>query len=110
MRHVLIPCSIKLRPMKLPSKIKNFCCIILFTSMFSVTLFAADNAALEKRIDELSQELATLKLQIQQQNQQSQAGVPAKTISENKAGVANANLVGASATETKDTTLGGYGE
>ena len=93
------------------SSIKIHCCchIILLTGLLCTPLFAADNAALEKRIDELSQELAALKLQVQQQNEQPQAGHPIKTASETKTAT-DANLAGAEVSETKDTTIGGYGE
>jgi len=67
-----------------PPKITQGLRLIMLTCVLCTPTFAADNAALEKRIDELSQELAALKLQVQQQSDSHQATAPVKTTGETK--------------------------
>ncbi len=81
----------------------------MLTCVLCTPTFAADNAALEKRIDELSQELAALKLQVQQQGDSHPATVSVKTAGETKT-VTDVSSTAVPAPETKDTTIGGYGE
>ncbi len=83
--------------------------LALLSCIFGSSLFAADNAALEKRIDELSRELAVLKAQIQQQNQSNQVAATA-TITHEAKPTTNANSTMATSPEAEATNIGGYGE
>ncbi len=84
--------------------------LTVLTCVFSLPMFAADNAALEKRIDELTRELAALKLQVQQQAESRQLAAPVKTTGETKTATDISSAAAAPAPEAKDTTIGGYGE
>ena len=83
---------------------------LLMLGFLCSSAVAADTAALEKRIDELSRELAALKLQVQQQEISRQAAnTSAKTTTPAEA-TSDVNSASVSAPETSDTSIGGYGE
>ena len=95
--------------MKFKKQINGLQVIMMIAGLFSSPIFAADNAELERRIDQLSQELASLKLQFQQQKEQSQPTVAAKPSADTKP-VTTTRLADSTVPEIKDTTIGGYGE
>jgi hypothetical protein len=76
--------------------------MLSLAGLLAVPLVAADIASLEKRIDDLSRELAALKQLVQQQN-------AAKSVGDAGHPAAPEPTV-ASEPEPKDTTIGGYGE
>ncbi len=82
--------------------------ILALTCVFGPPLFAVDNAALEKRIDELTRELAALKLQVQQQAAAQQSPVTPASPDQNKTPVPD--MGSPSADAGRQTTIGGYGE
>jgi len=71
-------------------------------------LFAADTAELEKRIDDLSRELAALKQLVQQQTAAKPGGEANRAATPEPA--ARPEPVTAPEPEPRDTTIGGYGE
>ncbi len=96
--------------MKLSVITRGLRCVALLGCLAASSVFAADTATLEKRIDELSQELAALKLQVQQQNQ-SRPAAPAAPASSAAARVsADVETASAVPPEPEANQLGGYGE
>jgi hypothetical protein len=87
--------------------------LALFFCLTATTIFAADPAALEKKVDELSQEIALLKQQVEQLKAAQAptavaAAATAAPVQPANSGSATAPAVATS--EKTETQIGGYGE